>query len=108
MALVGGFGGMRTDGGTLSFRPKLAPGIVGLSFRMRFRGRILHVEVRGGKAQYCVISGPPLEIGHYGTPITITSSPVALEIPAQDPLPEPSQPAGRAPQARRARNQGLP
>jgi alpha,alpha-trehalose phosphorylase len=108
MALVGGFGGMRTDSGMLNFRPQLPPGIVGLSFRMRFLGRILHVEVRGCTAQYCLLSGDELDVTHYGELVTVGEKPVSLEIPVPKPLPEPSQPAGRAPQARRARNQGLP
>ncbi|HXC85891.1 MAG TPA: glycosyl hydrolase family 65 protein, partial [Trebonia sp.] len=40
-ALVGGFGGMRVEEGALSFKPRLPPGIVGLAFRMRYRGRIV-------------------------------------------------------------------
>src|SRR6202034_3455000 len=44
-ALVGGFGGMRTGSDGLSFVPRLPPGLARLTFRMRYRGRILMVNV---------------------------------------------------------------
>jgi alpha,alpha-trehalose phosphorylase len=102
-ALVGGFGGMRTSrGGGISFRPQLPPGIMGLSFRLRYRGRVLHLEVRGGEAKYTVLSGPDLVVKHYDDAVTIGEKTVTLDIPACQPPPPPSQPAGRAPQTRRA------
>jgi alpha,alpha-trehalose phosphorylase len=102
-ALVGGFGGMRCDGGTLSFRPRLPPGIVGLSFRMRYRGRIVHVEARSGEAHYSLLSGKPLPILHHGEQVTLGAETVTLAIPPIEPLPSPTQPPGRVPQSRRAR-----
>src|SRR6202034_791223 len=51
-ALIGGFGGMRAGGGGLSFLPQLPPGLAGLSFRMRYRGRVLLVKVSHGTATY--------------------------------------------------------
>jgi len=102
MALVGGFGGMRTHGEGLCFRPQLPPGIMGLSFRLRFQGRVLHVEVRSGVARYSLLSGSELDIAHYGEVFTIGDKAVSMDIPAAEPLPAPTQPAGRAPQCRRA------
>jgi alpha,alpha-trehalose phosphorylase len=102
-ALVGGFGGMRCDGGTLSFSPRLPPGIVGLSFRMRYRGRIVHVEARSGEAHYSLLSGKPLPILHHGEQVTLGAETVTLAIPPIEPLPSPTQPPGRVPLSRRAR-----
>ena len=102
-ALVGGFGGMRCDGDGLAFSPRLPPGIVGLSFRMRYRGRIVHVEARSGKAHYTLLSGEPLPIVHHGEPLTLGEDTVTLDIPPLEPLPSPTQPPGRVPQSRRAR-----
>ena len=65
-ALVSGFGGMRTVRGQLCFNPKLPPGIVRLSFRMRFRGRIVLVAVHDRSATYTLLDGEPLDIAHYG------------------------------------------
>jgi alpha,alpha-trehalose phosphorylase len=103
MALVGGFGGMRCNDAQLSFAPRLPPGIVRLSFRMRFQGRIVHVETQSGKAMYTLLAGGPLPITHHGKEVTLTSETVAMEIPSIEPLPEPMQPVGRVPQSRRNR-----
>ncbi|HEX4831296.1 MAG TPA: glycosyl hydrolase family 65 protein [Trebonia sp.] len=100
-ALVGGFGGMRCTGEGLSFRPQLPPGISGLSFRLRYRDRVVQVSVRDGSAQYTLKSGDPLTVRHYGDTVTVGTEPVSLDIPSVPPLPAPSQPAGRVPQSRR-------
>ena len=94
-ALVAGFGGMRIERGGISFRPQLPPGIMGLSFRLRYRGRMLHVEVRGGVAKYSVLSGPELDVRHYDDVVTVGDKAVSLEIPVCQPPPPPC-PASRA------------
>ncbi len=103
-ALVGGFGGMRSDGDSLSFSPRLPPGIVGLSFRLRYRGRVLHVNARSGKTDYSLISGDPLPITHHGELVTLGKETITLGNPAIEPLTCPAQPAGREPLSRRARD----
>ncbi len=103
-ALIGGFGGMRSEGGTLSFKPRLPPGIVGLAFRMRYRGRIVHVEVRSGKARYSLISGQPLPILHHGQRLILGEQTATLDIPPPPALPSPAQPHGRVPLARHGRD----
>jgi alpha,alpha-trehalose phosphorylase len=105
-ALVGGFGGMRCASGVLSFSPRLPPGIVGLSFRLRYRGRVVHVETRSGVARYSLLSGDPLPITHHGQHVTLGPETVALDIPPIKAPPPPSQPPGREPQSRRSRGDG--
>ena len=100
-ALVSGFGGMRCAEGRLSFAPRLPPGLVRLSFRMRYQGRIVHVETSLGKARYTLLAGDPLPITHHGKSVTIGGDTVTMKIPLVEPLPEPAQPAGRKPQSRR-------
>jgi alpha,alpha-trehalose phosphorylase len=103
-ALVSGFGGMRVAHGQLCFAPKLPPGILGLSFRMRYRGRIVHVSIRDQAATYSLVEGDPLEIKHYGELATISSDKeLSLDVPPRVPQPPPTQPAGRVPQPHRAR-----
>jgi alpha,alpha-trehalose phosphorylase len=99
-ALVGGFGGLRSDSGTLSFSPRLPPGIVGLSFRLRYRGRLVHVEARSGAAHYTLVSGAPIPITHHGQHVTLGRETVTLDIPPAESPPAPSQPAGRMPLVR--------
>ena len=82
-ALVGGFGGMRApSSGALSFSPKLPPGIIGLSFRMRYRGRIVQVKIHDHGANYSLLAGDPLEITHHGDPLTVSEKEVTRDIPA--------------------------
>jgi alpha,alpha-trehalose phosphorylase len=101
-ALVGGFGGMRSGDG-LSFAPKLPPGIVRLSFRMRYRGRIVLVSVHNRSATYTLLAGDPLDITHHGNPVTISDKELTLDIPPSVQLPPPTQPPGRVPQPHRGR-----
>ncbi len=101
-ALVGGFGGARGGDG-LSFAPKLPTGIVRLSFRMRYRGRIVLVSVHHQSATYTLLAGDPLEITHHGQPATISEKELTLDIPPSVPLPPPTQPPGRVPLRHRGR-----
>jgi alpha,alpha-trehalose phosphorylase len=103
-ALVAGFGGMRAYKGHLTFAPRLPSGIVGLSFRMRYLGRTLRVETRADKAHYTLLAGDPLPITHHGKQVTLGTDEVIMDIPPLEPLPSPSQPAGRTPQSRRGRD----
>jgi alpha,alpha-trehalose phosphorylase len=103
-ALVGGFGGMRVVDSQLCYAPKLPPGIVGLTFRMRFQGRIVRVSISGQGATYSLLCGDPLEIRHYLQSVTITDKEQTLDIPPAVPLPRPTQPPGRVPQPHRARS----
>jgi alpha,alpha-trehalose phosphorylase len=102
-ALVGGFGGMRAGQDGLAFSPSLPPGLAGLSFRMRYRERIVRVAVRRGVASYSLLAGDPLPITHHGQSVTIGPDEVTLDLPAPPSLPSPSQPPGRVPQSRRGR-----
>jgi len=104
MALVNGFGGMRAGNGVLGFSPRLPLGLVGLSFRLRYRGRLVHVEVHSDKAQYTLLSGDPLTISHHGQQMTLGEQALTMDIPPVEPMPSPSQPPGREPLTRRNRN----
>jgi alpha,alpha-trehalose phosphorylase len=102
-ALVSGFGGMRVAGGQLCFAPKLPPGIMGLSFRMRYRGRIILVSIHDHGATYSLLAGDSLEISHYGDPLTVGEKEVTRDVPPQPQFTPPTQPAGRVPQPHRTR-----
>jgi alpha,alpha-trehalose phosphorylase len=104
-ALVGGFGGMRADRDGLSFMPQLPPGLAGLSFRMRYQGRVILVKVRHSAATYSLIEGDPLPITHHGERLTVGTDGVTRDIPAPPQVPAPTQPAGRVPATRRGRSE---
>jgi alpha,alpha-trehalose phosphorylase len=64
---------------------------------MGFRGSRLRVEVGEATTTYSLLDGPPVEIRHFGEPVTVgrdTRTFPARQIPATA---VPSQPRGRAP-----------
>jgi alpha,alpha-trehalose phosphorylase len=102
-ALVGGFGGMRAEGGTLLFRPRLPSGISRLAFRLRYRGRLLQVVIGPEEASYALLSGEPTHLIHHGERLTLGEKPVTRPIPPIVAGPRPHQPPGREPTPRHPR-----
>ncbi|CAM5271260.1 Putative glycosyl hydrolase OS=Streptomyces glaucescens OX=1907 GN=SGLAU_30250 PE=3 SV=1 [Streptomyces glaucescens] len=101
MALVAGFGGMRRDGDTLRFAPRLPEQFSRLAFSLQILGRRLRVEITPEKATYTLLSGPPLTIGHHGEPLTVSADgPAVRMVPATPDRPAPRQPPHRGPNAR--------
>ncbi|MDR3566708.1 MAG: glycosyl hydrolase family 65 protein [Syntrophobacteraceae bacterium] len=101
IALVNGFGGMRDNGGVLSFAPRLPDGLASLAFSIVRRKVCLRVEMSAKTASYRLRPGQgPLEIIHYEEQLTLNGeSPVVRAIPESQERDEPSQPPGRAPRA---------
>jgi alpha,alpha-trehalose phosphorylase len=97
MALVAGFGGMRTEGGKLAFSPRLPPGLTKLIFRFRYRGRRLCVSIGSRRARYELLDGEPLSLLHHGAELELAGKPVERDIPKITAGPAPHQPARRAP-----------
>jgi alpha,alpha-trehalose phosphorylase len=80
MMLTYGFGGMRDDDGTLSFRPRRAPGESALlCFPVTYRGQLLQVEIGLEKVEYTLREGGCLAIRHETEEIQLTREhPVAV------------------------------
>ena len=100
LVAVAGFGGLRDHGDTLAFAPCVTDPITRLSFRLLYRGRRLRIEVDPDGARYELLDGEPLEVLHYGEPITLElGSTQARTCPApREPAPvepPPERPAGR-------------
>jgi alpha,alpha-trehalose phosphorylase len=101
LAAVAGFGGMRDHDGKLTFAPRLPQRLQRLTFRLLFRGRRLKVEATKTEATYVLLDGEPLELGHHGKTITVSTSEAVTEpIPPSPERPSPTQPPGRAPARR--------
>jgi alpha,alpha-trehalose phosphorylase len=97
MALVAGFGGMRTEEGELAFSPRLPTGITKLIFRFRYRGRRLCISIGSKRVHYELLDGEPLKFLHHGEEVELGDKPVEREVPPFTPGPAPHQPEGRAP-----------
>ncbi|MEA2297276.1 MAG: alpha,alpha-trehalose phosphorylase [Solirubrobacteraceae bacterium] len=97
IAAVAGFGGMRDHHGTLSFAPQLPERLTRMAFRLGFRGSRLRVEVGETETSYSLLDGPPVELRHFGAPVTVGRE--TRTFPAQHvtPTATPTQPQGRAP-----------
>ncbi|MET8277178.1 glycosyl hydrolase family 65 protein [Streptomyces sp. NPDC005096] len=98
MALVCGFGGMRHNGDTLSFMPRLPEKLSRLAFHMGIWGRRLRVEIKTGIATYTLLAGTAMTVQHHGEALTLTvDSPVSRPVPDSTVRPAPEQPRGRRP-----------
>jgi alpha,alpha-trehalose phosphorylase len=102
-AVVAGFGGLRhLDDGGLAFAPRLPEALSRITFRLRWRGQRLRVEITPGQAEYRLLDSTGLELSHHGQPITLTAEePVVRPIPPPPPTDHVTQPVGREPLARR-------
>jgi alpha,alpha-trehalose phosphorylase len=102
MAFVVGLGGMREQGDTLAFTPRLPDGLTRLTFSLLRRGICLRVDVSTSEARYSLprCEGK-LTITHYGEPLTVVG-PEAVVRPIAPAFerPPPAQPAGREPRRR--------
>lgn len=67
LAIVHGFAGMRTGDGVLSFSPFCPRGWRRYAFTIRYRGRLLKVEVKGESSGFDLIEGEPLTIRVFGS-----------------------------------------
>ncbi len=107
-ALVAGFGGLRhLDDGGLAFAPRLPEALTRITFRLRWHGQRLRVQITRGQAEYRLLVGDKLELNHYGQPITlIGETPQVQPIPSAPPPDQLVQPVGREPLARRLRGGG--
>ncbi|WP_030024791.1 glycoside hydrolase family 65 protein [Streptomyces monomycini] len=98
IALVAGFGGMRHTAQGLTFAPRLPEKLTRLAFSVQVLGRRLRVEITAKSVAYSMVEGAPLEIQHYGEPLTVSDkAPQQREIPELAARPEPTQPPGRRP-----------
>ncbi|NHC14186.1 glycoside hydrolase family 65 protein [Motilibacter sp. E257] len=114
VALVDGFGGLRDEGATLRFSPRLPNGLRRLAFTVRHHGCRVRVETDGRQATYSMAPAEghdeeKLEIFHHGEPVTLApGSSVTRPVPALQPPPRPRQPPGREPLPRQVHDEPPP
>lgn len=79
--VVYGFGGMRSDGGVLSFNPSLPAKWKSFAFRIFVRGSVLGVNVDRQAANFRVVEGGPVEIEVFSKVRQIDATGVAVPMP---------------------------
>jgi maltose phosphorylase len=85
MSLVYGFGGLRSDGPVLSFRPTLPESWRGYAFRLTWRGSLLAVRVSREGALFRVMDGASVAVEVYGASVTVADESQCF--PLQHPIP---------------------
>lgn len=78
--LVCGYGGMRSDGAVLSFRPQIAPLWKRYRFQVHYRGRLIEAEVNKTHAGFRLKEGEPVEIKIYDRVYRIDSAGVRVPL----------------------------
>ncbi len=81
MNVVYGFGGMRSDGERLSFKPVIPRDWRGYSFRIRCRGSVLAVSIGKTAAAFKVVNGPAVVLDIYDEERRIDASGMEIAIP---------------------------
>ncbi len=81
MNIVYGFGGMRSDGGNLVFKPGIPKQWRSYSFRVLFHHAVLCVKVDQEWAEFIVLNGPAVPVEIYGKLYTIDFNGIKLAIP---------------------------
>ena len=82
MNVVYGFGGMRSDGDRISFRPVMAKMWKAFSFRILYRESVLKVSIDAKQARFQVVEGGPVEIDIFDKARTIGSDEVVVAMKA--------------------------
>ena len=86
MNIVYGFGGMRSDGETLSFNPSIPAHWQSYRFQVTYRGSLIRVEVSQDRALIRVMDGEPLTLKIGKQICEVTRDGVSVEIFATQPL----------------------
>ncbi|MCL4105760.1 UNVERIFIED_CONTAM: hypothetical protein GTU68_028637 [Idotea baltica] len=72
MSIVKGFGGMQVVDGVLNFEPKIPKEWSGLSFKIKFRGAGLQIEIRNNSIKMMHLKGPNVKVKIHENTVTLT------------------------------------
>jgi maltose phosphorylase len=79
-SMIFGFGGMRTDGDVLGFRPTLPAQWRSYRFRVHYMGALIEVRVSREMAEFQVISGSPVTVRIYGMDYALNSASTKVKL----------------------------
>lgn len=80
MNIIYGFGGMRTDGENIVFKPVLPSNWKSYSFKITYQNSVLEVTVNSGTASYKIISGHPIKLNIFDKIYTVDANGVDVEL----------------------------
>ncbi|MDP4182498.1 MAG: glycosyl hydrolase family 65 protein [Bacillota bacterium] len=80
--MVYGFGGLRTDGELLIFKPSIPEKWKSFSFKLNYEGALLSIKVDKKNAEFKILSGPNISILVYDNKYII--NPEGIKIPLQE------------------------
>lgn len=87
MAVINGFAGMRDEPQGLRFRPVLPGPWNAYRFRVRYQGRLLHVDVDAERTRYTLLDGESLEFMSGDQTVKLAAETSVGEVPTLRPSP---------------------
>lgn len=78
--MVYGFGGLRTDGEVLIFKPSIPEKWNSFSFKLQYKGSLLMVKVDKENAEFKVLSGPSADIKVYDREYTVDANGIRVSL----------------------------
>jgi maltose phosphorylase len=83
MNIIYGFGGMRSDGGRLSFAPSIPKAWEGYAFRINYQDNIILVDVNKETVSFRVTKEAPISIDVYGKTMQLSEEAKVVAIPCE-------------------------
>jgi alpha,alpha-trehalose phosphorylase len=84
MILVYGFAGMQDYNGILNFNPREVPGSkISVAVPLTYRGRLFLVKIENKTAEYSLMEGDDLALGHYGEEFRLTKQNPVVTLPVR-------------------------
>lgn len=80
MNIVYGFGGMRSDGEVLSFKPSIPAHWSRYGFQVFYRGSMIRLEVSQTQAKLCIVEGGPVAIKINDQEMTLGQEGISISI----------------------------
>jgi maltose phosphorylase len=80
MSLVYGFGGMRSDGTVIAFKPSIPKTWKSFTFRVAIRDALLEIRVDQKRATFRVVEGEPVKVEVYGEILRVGQQPFIVPL----------------------------
>lgn len=78
--MVYGFGGLRTDGDVLIFKPSIPKKWESFSFKLNYEGAVLSIKVDKKNVEFKILCGPDISIMVYNNKYTVNTEGIKLQL----------------------------